>query len=530
MMRYATLLLVLLLATPLLAQLPPGTTPPPPSAEKESFVIQPGEVDSGSRDFAIRLVSNEPAGFSNSSSKPPNVTFSSGVTLKPGSFRILNQNEAECRIDVEADAVGTCEVRVEMYSVNGTKVLKTLRGTLGIKGQIAVEGSQAKVGAESVKLVQVNVSTPQPAGVIVISGRIAGSVSITAPTGTNFAEAPVALIDNGDINAPALAQANTVFTFTIGNASLNDVTVRVTGIQYNTQLFGVAGGTAGDLACEVTGGALSNQTALVINAFTALTEIDGSNDNSEPTTNNNTGSESSNSTNNNTGTGTPAAGGVSTANRRSLENNNNNRNNRENRNNRNNTGGNRASPGNELRGADGVTNRPPAPPNVGNAPPLPAPGPAGGVGGVSPAGGVSSSKMGGAGSVTNEPAEKPKETRTEKKEPVRVLEVSPGLHFCDSDFNPVSALVLDKSVSNEAGGRVWILLKLKDDKDSSKVETVTVKLTIGGVTRELTLTETGKNTGEFRCGKEGILVVANENPNSNEVEKEPEPPKPRYPR
>lgn len=527
-MRY--LLLLLLIGTPLFAQTPPIPETPDPSAEKESFVVQPGEVDKGARDFAIRMVSNEPAGFSNSSSKPPNVTFSSGVTLKPGSFQILNQNEAECRIDVDDDAVGTCEIRIEMFSVNGSKVLNTLRGTLGIKGTTTVSGSQAKVGVESVKLVQVNVSTPQTAGVIVISGEIAGSVSITAPTGTNFAQAPVALIDNGDINSPALAQANTVFNFTIGNASLNNVTVRVTAIQYNTQLFGVAGGNEGDLVCEVTGAALSNQTALVVNAFTAKTEIAGSNDNSEPTNNNNTGSEGSNSTNEGaTNTGTPTPGNVTTPNRRALEGNDNNRNNRNNRNNTNNSGGttNRALP--SSGGSSEVNNRPPAPPNFGNAPPLPAPGPAGGGGGVSPAGGSSNASMGGTGSM--KPGNQKTETVSEeKKVPTRILEVTPGLHFCDSDFNPVSALVLDKSVNDEAGGRVWILLKLKEDKQSDKVETVTVKLTLGGVTRELTLTETGKNTGEFRCSKEGILVIANENPNSNEVEKEPEPPKPRYPR
>lgn len=534
MMRYAALMLLLTLAVPLMAQvppLPPGTETPDPSAEKESFVIQPGEVDKGAQDFAIRMVSNEPAGFSNSSSKPPNVTFSSGVTLKPGSFQILNQNEAECRIDVDNDAVGTCEVRIEMFSVNGSTILSTLRGTLGIKGTTAVSGSQAQVGAESVKLVQVNVSTPQTAGVIVISGEIAGSVSITAPTGTNFAQAPVALIDSGDINSPALAQANTVFNFTIGNPSLDNITVRVTDIQYNTQLFGVAGGNEGDLVCEVTGGALSNQTALVINAFTAKTEIAGSNDNNEPVeSNENNGSESSNSTNEGANaTGTPTSGNVTTPNRRNLDgDNNNNRNNRENRNNRNNTGGNRILPG-AGGGSGSVNNRPPPPRNFGNAPPLPAPGPSGGRGGARNAGGASNASMGGTGSM--KPGNQKTDYSNEKKElPTRVLEITPGLHFCDSDFNPVSALVLDKSVNDEAGGRVWIVLKLKDDKHSDKIETATVKLTLGGVTRELKLTETGKNTGEFRCSKEGVLIVANENPNSNEIEKEPEPPKPRYPK
>jgi hypothetical protein len=85
-------------------------------------------------------------------------------------------------------------------------------------------------------------------------------------------------------------------------------------------------------------------------------------------------------------------------------------------------------------------------------------------------------------------------------------------------------------VAGEAGGRVWIVLKLKADKQADKIETVTIKLTVNGTTRELALTETGKNTGEFRCGEDGILVIANENPDSNTEEKAAEPPKPRFDR
>ena len=65
------------------------------------------------------------------------------------------------------------------------------------------------------------------------------------------------------------------------------------------------------------------------------------------------------------------------------------------------------------------------------------------------------------------------------------------------------------------------------DKEPEKIETVTVTLTVSGVTRELILTETGKNTGEFRCGKEGVLLVAPENPDSNAEEKPAEAPKAR---
>jgi hypothetical protein len=107
------------------------------------------------------------------------------------------------------------------------------------------------------------------------------------------------------------------------------------------------------------------------------------------------------------------------------------------------------------------------------------------------------------------------------------LQVSAGLYFCNKEFQPVGALVLDKAVGDEAGHRIWILMKRPTDKDPAKVETVTVKLTVSGVTRELILTETGKDTGEFRCGKEGILLVAPENPDSNSEPAPPEPPKAR---
>jgi hypothetical protein len=526
-MRYLTCLLLTLCVAPLLAQ---GAPAPDPSAAKESFVLQPAAVERGVRNFAIRLVANEPAGFATSSSKPPALSFGAGVKLVAGSFSLLNQNEAQASIDVESDVEGTVEVKLELFSVNGTAVLKTLRASLGIKGVSDVSGSQAKVGAESIRLVRVNSSDPQPAGVILISGAIAGSVSVKAPTGCAFAVQPTVSTSSGDINSPALASANTVFSFAIGNPSLNAVTVRIEGIQYNTQIFKLAGGTEGDLACEVSGAALSNQIALVVNAFTARTTIEGSNDNTTPApaAGTGTGSQSSNST---SGTGaTPSS--INTGSR-PLESSNNNRANRD-RANRNNQGG--ASQPAPQAGATRAPSGPgavPLPPQGGQAGAAggaPAAGVGGAGGGATKAGGGAT--MGGTGSITQEKvdgSELERKLETAKPEP-KTLEVSPGLYFCDKDFKPVSALVLDKMIAGEAGGRVWIVLKLKKDKQPDKVETVTIKLTVAGVSRELTLTETGKNTGEFRCGKEGILVVANENPDSNREDKEAEPPKPRFDR
>jgi hypothetical protein len=153
-----------------------------------------------------------------------------------------------------------------------------------------------------------------------------------------------------------------------------------------------------------------------------------------------------------------------------------------------------------------------------------------GGGAASPAGGGAASP-GGTGSISNDdPAPETGKKLEPGKAEARKLEITPGLHFCDKNFSPVTALVLDKAVAGEAGGRVWIVLKLKADKQPDKIETVTVKLTVNGTSRELTLTETGKNTGEFRCGKDGILIVANENPDSNAEEKEAAPPKPRFDR
>lgn len=533
-MRTVLVILTLVACSlPLAAQTVPQT--PDPSAEKESFILQPASIQPGAKNFALRLVSNEPGGFSNSSSKPPALTFGAGVTLVAGSFQVLNQNEAQCAVDVDNEVAGTIEVKLELFSVNGTTTLKTLRATLGVTGTTPVGGSQAEVGAESVTLVQVNSADPQTAGVIVIKGAVAGSVSVTAPTGCNFAELPAATIDNGDINSPVLAQSNTVFSFSIGNVALNNVTVRVDGIKYNTQFFALAGGVEGGLACEVTGAALSNQSALVVNAYTAKTTIEGSNDNTEPPeTAPATGSEESASTDTNSTTGGASINNPS--NSRSLESSTNNRNNRNNRDNNSRNSGqvNRATPARASapRAAPGGRN------NTGfrnnSSPPNAGPSPSGGSsGGATNAGGTGGASSG-TGYVSTGDSDTP-ESSVDKhvqvtKKKSKKMQVTPGLHFCDDEFNPITALVLDKTVSGEAGGRVWIMLKLKKDKHADKIETLTVKLSVNGTTRELVLTETGKNTAEFRCGKEGILVVANQNPDSNAEEGDEEAPIARFPR
>ncbi len=504
-----SILLLALFAGSLAAQVPQQ---PAASAEKESFVIQPGAVEAGARGFNIRIVATTTSGFSSSSSKPPQLKFGAGVTVVAGSFSILNQNEAEARIDVDQDAFGTIEASLELYSVNGSKVLRTLRATLAIKGTVAVPGSQASVGSESIKLVRVNVTEPQNAGVILIKGSIAGTVQITAPTGTTFSAAPVAVIDQGSITSPALGTGNQTFSFGIGNASLANVTVRVTEIKLVTALFGVAGGVAGDLACEVSGSALSGQSALAVVGFTAKTTVEGSNDTSTPTTPTTPTPQTPTSPGTQVPTNVNSNRGLS----RGLESTQprERRNRDNNSNNRGAITGNAPAGGASAPAAPGRVNAPGPQAGPSDNPPAPAPAPQ--PGGATPVG-KPSAPGSGAGTVTNRPATPAKDEvgtvriGTEAK----VMDVNPGLYFCDKDFNALSAVVLDKSVSDEAGGRVWILLKLEKDKNPDRIDTVTVKITLSGVAREIILTETGKNTREFRCAKEGLLLVSPESPDSN---------------
>ncbi|MCC6464105.1 MAG: hypothetical protein IT463_02050 [Planctomycetes bacterium] len=531
-MRVLPIVLLALCCGSLAAQA--GGTQPQASADKESFVFQPKSLATGAKAQTLRLVCNTAGGFSSSSSKPPLLSFGAGVTVVPGSFMPLNVNEAECKVDVAADAFSAVEAKLELYSVNGTAVLQTLRSTLGILGPQPVSGSQAQVSVESVELVRVNVTTAQTAGNVVIAGPVTGSVRLTAPTGVLVSAAPVAVTSAGEINTAQLIENNTVFSFAIGNAAAENVTVRITQIKYNTALFGVSGGVSGNLACELEGAALAGKSALVINAHTALTTVQGTNDNSSapPTT-----SQTSPSTDT-TKTSTPSKTTVDSGNRnsRSLEDNQ-----RQNNRNQNDPQAPARQPSGPVQ--QGQVNAPrsgpqpvPAPPQQADnpAPPPPPNQPQPAAEGARPVPGGSSGgsnykaagDSGWAAADGEKPAaeEAPKATQPEPAK----LETSPGLYFCDKDFQPLGAVVLRATTGEEAAQRVWIVLKREKDKDSTRIETVTVKLTVCGVARELTLTETGRNTGEFRCGKDGVLLVANENPDSNrEMNAPAEPPKPR---
>jgi hypothetical protein len=516
------LLLLALMAAPLCAQTVPAPTA---SGSKESFVLEPTGLATGARDAYVRMISNTPAGFTSSSSRQPEVKFSDGVTFVTGSFKLLNSNEAECRVNVEADAMGVCEVSLVFYSVNGTSVLSTQRATLGLLGPTKLGGIDVSV--ESVPVVRVNVTDVQSAGVIVLSGQLGGVVTLTAPTGARFSKAPVALTNKGTISGPVLAESNTQFSFTI-NSGQADTLVRVTEISYDTSLFTTTGGVLGALNCQVSGAALAGSSTLVANAHTALTTIAGTNDNADaatPTGSQPSGSTDTGSTPTNTG-GTSVNNPVSSS--RPLDNNRTNQNN--NRNNQpgasRNTGGQPVNSGAQARPSNAPNEIPPQQPqNPGYQPPTDRRDPPANPARPVPAGpNAPSGSDGSAGFSKTLPGEE--RTPTGVEEPAAVLITTPGIYFCDKDFKPLDLVVLNATVSDKAGSRVWISVKLKADK-TAEIDTIEVTLRVCGVSRTLKLTETGKTTGEFRCEKAGVLLVSSEDPDSSVTEEKISEPKAR---
>lgn len=519
-MRVFSLLILGLLALPIFAQMPD----PDPSPDKESFVVSPSTVARGAMNVEIRLGNNTPAGYSHSSSRAPDITVGAGATLVVGSFAILNTNEAKAILNIEQDTASSINLRINIYAVNGTTVLNTFQATLGVTGTMAVSSSSASIGADNVKLVVIDSEDEQSAGDVSITGAISGTVSITAPSGTTFASIPSATSGVADVNSPALTDDDTVFSFSIGNPGGGNVTVTISDILYNTQFFNLIGGVEGDLALEITGGALSNQSALVVNAFTAKSTIEGNNDTADPTEEPpapNTNSEESESSAPTGGTNNSSRNS-GTGNRRSLGSSNGN-----NRSNRNSNSSGRPS-----------SNAPRPAPNAGRQPNRPTSTRTvnrGGrnvprVGGKRVGGGADPIAAGGAGNAggdgTVEHVQADAEDAVSNKlkvEKVRKLVTAPGLYFTNKHFEPVTAVVMNRFVKNEAGGRIWVVLK-KEENDDAKIETLKVKLTIGGSSREIKLTETSKDSGVFHSNAEGVLVVTNEDPDSNrEAAREKEP-------
>lgn len=528
-MKFTALALLLLtgLAARLQAQggpqLPANSSQASPS--RESFLLEPSGLATGAKDAYLRLVSNTPAGFASSSSKQPEIRLGEGVKLVTGSFRLLNPNEAECRVNVDPDAFGTVEVSLLFYSVNGTSVLSTQRATLGLLGPTKVSGIDVSV--ESVALVRVNVSETQAAGVVVLSGPVNGALTLVAPTGCRFSRAPQVTTSKGSINTPGLSEGNTQFSFGVGNAAQESAVVRIAEIFYDTSTFTLTGGTPGALNCELRGGALSGQSTLVANAYTALATIAGTNDNvdTQPTP----GNQGSNSTSTPDGApvtttvpGDSASGGTGRS--RDSE-----------RPPRQGNQGNPPAPARSSAAPSGSTSPqggssappPPAPATRGDVPPPPPRGDAPAPPRAVPAGsgGSGAGGDGGARWVNDPKPAAPAEAPDTA--PKMALITTPGLYFCDRDFRPVDMVVLNSLVSDRASARVWIVVKLEKDKNPDAVETIDVTLRVSGTARQLKLTETGKNTGEFRCDKAGVLLVSDENPESNPAEKPVSEPKAR---
>lgn len=513
---------LLALSAPLAAQGGPGGIPQPQASDsKESFLLEPAGLATGAKNAYLRLISNTPAGFASSSSRAPELKVGSGAELVPGSFRLLNANEAECRVNVDADAAGICEVSVILYSVNGTKALSTLRASLGLLGPVKV--GNVDVSVESTPVVRVNVTEAQSAGVIVLSGNLGGAVQMTAPTGTRFQRAPQPVTNKGTISAAALAENNTQFSFVI-NSGQADTVVRITDIVYDTSLFTTTGGTAGALNVALGGAALGGQSTLVANAHTALTTVAGSNDNTDapPKSSQGSGSSSDGTSTSGTSVNNPPSSSGTTRTRET---------DRTDRQSRRNQGDSRSSTspagGGQSQGNPPVSSNPPPPapgpavqPAPGGRPEAP-PGPAM----PKPSGpGTSSAGDGSATFSKGQPGEAKEPAAVEQPKPVLIT--TPGLYICDKDFKPLDLVVLNALVADKAGARVWIVVKLKADK-TPEVDTIDVTLRVCGVSRTLKLTETGKTTGEFRCDKAGVLLVSNEDPDSSAGERPAAEPKPR---
>ncbi|MCC6575075.1 MAG: hypothetical protein IT462_14960 [Planctomycetes bacterium] len=483
---------------------------------KESFAIEPASLATNAQNASLRLVSTAPSGFATNSSKQPEISFSAGVTLVAGSFKLLNSNEAECKVNVAADAFGAVEVSVALFSVNGTKTLSTLKGTLGILGPSTVQGTSISVSVESVPLVQANIALPQAGGVIVLTGPVNGALRIAAPTGARFVAAPTPTTTAGTITGATLANGNVVFNFTVDNATAQNVTVRLTAISYDLSLYSQTGGQAGSLAVEASGAAMSNKSALVINAHTALSTLEGENDNpdvtppADPPPPNTTSNPPA-----------PASGGDEPAATTGTGLRNNDRTSRQPGDRTSSTSPRYNPTGPSSGGTSSGTGTPPAaPPNLPPAP-MPAPPPNYGRPPASrptPAGGETPSGSVSGGGATSRPATDKEVadhvTPKAKEETKPNLFTTPGLYFCDKDFNPIGAVVLSSTVGDKASARVWLVLKAKKDKNPEAIDSVEVKLKVSGTTRTIKLTETGKNTGEFRCAKDGIVLVSDEEPES----------------
>lgn len=533
------------------------------SAAEESFRVLPKTLTPGTNNVAIRLEARAPDLFASESSRTPRLSFSTGVTLVANSFRLLGPGEAEATVNVAADAGSTAEARVTIYSVDGKKALRQERGTIGIAAKKTVtlanpaapniEAGKVLLYAGVVSLIQTNADEPQQLGDLVIDGKAAGEIVINPPTGTVFVSGmvPTVAVESGTatIQLPRLEPGLGAFRFTIFNNAYAAIKVKVSGIFVNTADFSRLGGTAGTLATSISGFGLgpgvpgASGAQLVTNAHTALAKLEGSaitdtglTPDPAPTTPTTPAPTTPGTVN------TPATSGSGVSSprrdsdreasdqRRRAEEAEAQRRRDEWRSRMNNPGsqqpgqsgfGRFSSGGN--RWADGGFRAPPPSPSGSSPGGAGAPGSSGGggSGGTGDSSGSAFVKMasptpaqtGAArdsvdvplhrGPLAEDPVTLP-DFRLGKPTP---LKASNRIWFADRDWNPVAGVVLKDGIAGDQRSRIWIVLERGEDV-STEIDTIDITVRFGQSTRIVTLTETGKATGVFRCDPAGIEVAA----------------------
>lgn len=540
----------------------------PASAAEESFRVLPKTVKPESQNVQIRLEAKSADLFASDSARTPRLSFSTGITLVTNSFSLLSPSEATATINVAKEAAGIAEVRLTFYSTDGRSAVRQERGTLGIGNDKEVSlltspqtGSSAgsvKLRTSDVKLVQVNVDETQVLGDIILDGNAAGEIVINPPQGTLFVQGQVPTVKievpqgTAQVNQAKLDPGLGTFRFTIVNGAFVKVVVTVSNLGVDTSNYGRLGGALGVLSSSVSGlsagpgmGVISS-ASLVSNGHTALEKLEGRaitdtgltpdaaptpNPGTTPTPTNpgtvstpNYGPSGSNTNRNSDAerarreaereaerrrrdqASRAQQGGVSMPGQVNSSSN----------------FGPRTMPANRWQ-SDNRSNV--APPTVtGTTVPPGATASGGSIGssGGRTGGGIGRMTSGPASTSYDREAAKPTSVPTEEAgvpaedpqhEPdyralaPRKLEVSQRLYFADKDWNAVSGVVLQPNQAGNQETRVWVVLERNSDL-TDEIDTVTITLRFGRMSREVKLTETGATTGVFRCDPAGIEVTA----------------------
>ncbi|MCK6439345.1 MAG: hypothetical protein L6Q71_04000 [Planctomycetes bacterium] len=449
-----------------------------PSPEQEAFILAPTSVDAGAENKVIRLIANEDGLFSTSSKKSPELKFGTGITIDSGSFRIINPNEAEATIDVGENTSGGVEVRLNFFSLDGTKIIRQEKATLGVIGSVTAGQQGIEVSASEIRLVQVNVSTSQVAGSITLSGKVNGQIKAAPPAGTLFVSSntPQVAVDNASVSldSVSLNAAEDSFQFTVANPDLHDITVTISNLALDTLNFANLGGAEGNLSTKLSGAPLGASDISVINAYTALESLEGDdvpqddNDDSDDDSDDDDDSSDDDSDDDDTATGSSVTTGGNTSSGGNASSKNRNKNKSGSDNKSGGDSGPTVYGGNDQGGS---TNLPPSSGGgaSGRSPDVWKPSPANSGGAASDGG--SSSGGGSASSGTfsdgetkatrdpNDPRQAPDYRESEAVE----LKTSSKLYFADKEFNKLSSIVLDDKEPDEQRTRVWIVLERGED-------------------------------------------------------------------